>query len=167
MSELVSTMTGVLVGWGLSCLTQAFSYDALARQTCSSLLIELNEYLQSLAKQLQNTSRMPIDDHRALVEIEKCLNKLRIASFGLRIQNQTLKTSISASFNSFLRYHTRSGDVRSEPHHIAVDLCMSWGFGLHPFTPSAKLFAIQEFMQCPIYKRAWVGLKIRCCTDKK
>ena len=104
MSKLVSTLTGVIVGWGLSCLTRAFSYDALARQTCSSHLIELNEHLQSLAKQLQITTRKPVDDHRALVEIENCLNKLRIASFGLRIQNQILKNSISSSFNSLLRY---------------------------------------------------------------
>lgn len=155
MSEQFSTLTGVIVGWVLSCLTQAFSYDALARQTCSDLLIELNERLQSLAKQLQISTRMPVDDHRALIEIEKCLNKLRIAIFGLRIQNQALKSSIASSFTSFLRYHNGSGSVRSEPHHIAVDLCKDWGFGLYPFRPSEKLLAIQEFMQFPIYKRAW------------
>jgi hypothetical protein len=167
MSELVSTVTGVIVGWGLSCLTQAFNYDALARQTCSGLLIELNERLQSLAKQLQISTRMPADDHRALIEIEKCLNKLRVAIFGLRIQNQILKASISSSFKSFLRYHTKSGGVRREPHHIAVDLCMDWGFGLHPFVPSEKLFALQEFMQLPIYKRAWIGLKTYYPSNKK
>ena len=167
MSKLVSTLTGVIVGWGLSCLTRAFSYDALARQTCSSHLIELNEHLQSLAKQLQITTRKPVDDHRALVEIENCLNKLRIASFGLRIQNQILKNSISSSFNSLFRYHTKSDGARSEPHHIAVDLFMEWGFGLHPFTPSAKLLAIQEFMQLSIYQRAWIGLMTYYRTDKK
>ncbi len=167
MSELVSTLTGVIVGWGLSCLTQAFSYDALARQACSELLIELNERLQSLAKRLQISTRTPTDDHIALIEIEKCLNKLRVASFGLRIQNQALKASISSSFKSFLRYHTGSGSVRSEPYHIAVDICQDWGFGLHPFTPSEKLLAIQEFMQFPIYKRAWIGLKTGSKTGLK
>lgn len=167
MSELISTLTGVIVGWGLSCLTQMFNYDSLARQTSSILLLELNERLQLLAKQLQITTRLPNDDHKALIEIEKCINKIRIANFGLRIQNQTLNSLISSSNKSFLRYHAGTSGVRSEPHHIAVDLCMNWGFGLHPFIPSDKLLRMQEFMQLAIHKRIWIGLQSRYSVKKE
>jgi hypothetical protein len=128
--------------------------------------MELNEYFQSLAKQLQNTARTDTQDRQALVEIEKCLNKLRIAIWGLRIQDQRLKTLIADSLNCLLRYHI-PGDVRNRPYHIAVALYSIWGFGLHPFTPSAKLFAIQEFMECSIFKRVRIKLMTYFRTDKK
>ena len=153
MSELIGTLAGVVVGWGLSCLTQAFSYDALARQTCSDILLELNERLQSLSKQLKNSSRSTVDDHKSILEIEKFINRLRVASFGLRIRHPQFTNAISSSTECFLRYHGKSRETRSQPHHIAVDLSHIWGFGLHPFIPSSKLIAILEFMQSPIHRR--------------
>lgn len=153
MSDLIGTLTAVVVGWLLSCLTQSFSYDALSRQTCSDILLELNEKLQSLSKQLENTSRGTVDDHKSILEIEKCINKLRAASFGLIIKSKQLTTAVSSSIECFLRYHKKPHGTRSQPHHIAVDFCHIWGFGLHPFAPSTQLVKILEFLQSPIYKR--------------
>ena len=108
MNELACNLLVATVSSGISYfLSQMFKHDSLARENCSILLQELYDRLQLLDKQLSITSRLPNDDHKALIEIEKCISKLKNASFGLKIQNQALKSSLSSSNESFLRYHTR------------------------------------------------------------
>lgn len=151
-----SSLAGVFVGWLLSCITQTFSYDALSRQTSLNLLVELSERIQFLGVKSEiSTATL----HEELLEIEKCLNKLRIAMFGFRFKNYDLKACVNVCCDRYKRYHMKRDCPSNKPHFFFVEIAQQWGFSLCPFIPSEKMLMFQEFMQLPAYKRAWIALK--------
>ena len=164
MREGIFALVAVAFGWGLNCVSQMFSYDAVAGQSCLAHLQELDEHLQVLAKRLGMPARSPVDDNRGLRAIEKCVNKLRVASAGLRIQNKEITSALASSSKCFSVYRIQTRETGSETHGLIVELCEIWGFGMHPYAPSERLVRLQEFMQQPIRQRLWTRFKgVLCC----
>ena len=160
MSDMLSILAKVFVGPVLNCITRN---DALSRQTCLDLLVLLNERVQSLSAKTHLSDHLR---HENLLEIEKILNKLRNAHLGLRFKNQNLRTCIDACCDRYKRYHMKRDCPSNKPHFVFVEIAQQWGFNLHPFLPSEKMFAFQEFMQLPAHKRLWIAL-MSTTSDKQ